>query len=197
MSATTGFSDEVDRQLIDAAKVEQAQEWEKCVVLVMDEMYVKEDLVYDKHSGALIGFTNLADTNAHLLQFERSLEGASGVSGEPLAKSMFVFMVRALFRKLEFPYAQFPCTSVSGDLLFDPFWEAVNRLERCDFKVLAATADGASTNRRLFKIHNPEATADDVSYKVFNPYAPEGRFLFVFFRSTPSYQDREKLLGEC
>ena len=66
---------------------------------------------------------------------------------------MFVFMVRGLFTHLEFPYAQFPCKDVSGELLFDPFWEAVYCLERNGLKVLAATADGASTNRRRHGLH--------------------------------------------
>ena len=69
MLSTTGFSTEVDKQLMEAAKVAKAEEWEKCVALVMDEMHVKENLVYDKHSGALIGFANLGQTNQHLLQF--------------------------------------------------------------------------------------------------------------------------------
>ena len=30
-------------------------------MLVIDEMYIKEDLVYDKNSGALIGFANLGE----------------------------------------------------------------------------------------------------------------------------------------
>ena len=47
----------------------------------------------------------------------------------PLAKSMMVFMVRGLFTKLQFPYAQFPVMSVSGDQLYKPFWEAIGRLE--------------------------------------------------------------------
>ena len=52
-----------------------------------------------------------------------------------LAKTIVVFMVRGLFSKLQFPYAQFPCDNLSGDLLYDPFWEAVGRLENCGFKV--------------------------------------------------------------
>ena len=77
--STTGFSAEVDEQLMEAAKVAKAEEWEKCVVLVMDEMHVKEDLVYDKHSGALIGFVNLGQTNQHLLQFQKAIEGDNTV----------------------------------------------------------------------------------------------------------------------
>ncbi len=46
-----------------------------------------------------------------------------------------VFVVRGLFNSLEFLYAQFPCAEVSGELLYDPFWEAVQRVENCGLKV--------------------------------------------------------------
>ena len=59
---------------------------------------------------------------------------------------MFVIMVRGLLIRLNFPYVQFPCVSMSGDQLFDLVWEAVYHLERIQLKVLAITADGASTN---------------------------------------------------
>ena len=49
--ACVGFSSTVDRQLIEAAGITSCPEFEKYVIIIMDEMYVKEDLVYDKHSG--------------------------------------------------------------------------------------------------------------------------------------------------
>ena len=55
-------------------------------------------------------------------------------------------MVRGCAPHLPFPM-QFPCASVTGDLLFQPFWKAVRRLELLGLKVLAATADGGSSNR--------------------------------------------------
>ena len=90
--------------------------------------------------------------------------GSSDVA--TLANSMLVFMVRGLFTSLEFPYAQFPCKAITGDQLFHPFWEAVGRLERIGFKVLATTFDGASVNRRLVKIHG--IGSDEVVHKVVN-----------------------------
>lgn len=69
--SSTGFSDEIDKQLLDAAMREKAKELNRYVVLVLDEMYLKEDLVYDKHSGALIGFVNIGETNKLLLEFEQ------------------------------------------------------------------------------------------------------------------------------
>ncbi len=91
--ASTGFSVKVDKQLMDAAKVEEAEEWQRCVALVIDEMYIREDLVYDKHSGALVGFVNLGDTNKHLLQFGRSMENDTKADSATLAKTMMVYMV--------------------------------------------------------------------------------------------------------
>lgn len=51
--ATIGFSKEVDDQVITAASVHTCPEREKYVLLVMDEMHIREDLVYDKHTGIL------------------------------------------------------------------------------------------------------------------------------------------------
>jgi len=49
--AVCGFSEAVDRQLMEAANTQTCADHEKYVVLLMDEMHIKEDLVYDKHSG--------------------------------------------------------------------------------------------------------------------------------------------------
>jgi len=132
VKAVSGFSSEIDRQLYQAAKLDECKEMEKYVILLLDEMHIKESLVYDKHSGELIGYTELGDINTHLTTLERSLTGES----PSLASTVMSFMVRGLFSKLQFPYAHFPCHQITGDLLYDPFWEAVFRLERSGFKVL-------------------------------------------------------------
>ena len=68
IKARSGFSTEVDNDLLRVAKYKDLKDWEKCTVLLIDEMYIKEDLVYDKYTGALVGFTNLGETNEHLLK---------------------------------------------------------------------------------------------------------------------------------
>lgn len=103
---------------------------EKNVFLIMDEMHVKEDLVYNKHSGELIGFMNLGEMNNHLTKLQKALEGTGEATITPLAKSLLVLMIRGLFSSIQFPYAQFPCSNLTGDQMFDVFWESVERLER-------------------------------------------------------------------
>ena len=74
MKTGAGFSADVDLQLHRAAKLHSSH---SLVSLVIDEMTIKEDLVYNKHAGTLVGFVNLEDVNNHLLQFEESLDEES------------------------------------------------------------------------------------------------------------------------
>ncbi len=67
----------------------------------------------DKHTGEMIGFSNLGE---YLVDFEKSVSDDNPPSLEnapKLAKTMMVFMVGGLFSRLEFPYAQFPCADLS------------------------------------------------------------------------------------
>ena len=49
-STVVGFSDEVDQQLMVAANISSLSEHDKCVSIIMDEMHIREGLVYDKQS---------------------------------------------------------------------------------------------------------------------------------------------------
>ena len=124
------------------------------------------------------GFVDIGKLNSHLLEYEQSLHN-DGARVEPLADSMLVFMVRGLLSHLEFPYAQFPCTTLRGDQIFVPFWEAVCRLERCGFKVMGVTADGLSANRNFFNLHQCEAK-NNLVHKTANPYTSEDRYIYFF-----------------
>ena len=108
IKATNGFLSEVDVQLCQAAILKSCKLIDQYVVLILDEMYIKEGLVYDKYTGELIGFTDLGDINSHLLSLEQSLVDSKL---QPLATTIMNFMVKGLFSHLQFPYAHFPCHS--------------------------------------------------------------------------------------
>ena len=74
IKAKAGFFAEVDQQLIEAAHSESSPVWQRLIFLLLDEMYIREDLVYNKHSGQMIGYANIGDINNHLLAFERSIQ---------------------------------------------------------------------------------------------------------------------------
>ena len=51
IKAEPGFSSNVDTQLCNATRMGECEEWQKHVILLIDEMHIKEDLVFDKHTG--------------------------------------------------------------------------------------------------------------------------------------------------
>ena len=70
---TVGFNAKLDEQLFRESDVANLEDWQKYIVLMFDEMKVKEDLVYDMRTGELIGFVNFGDINDHLQHFEQTL----------------------------------------------------------------------------------------------------------------------------
>ena len=65
---------EVTEQLMNEAKMETLKDFEKNVLLVFDEVNIRDSLVYDKHGVGILGFVDVGDINNDLLSFERSCE---------------------------------------------------------------------------------------------------------------------------
>ena len=80
------------------------------VVLIIDEMKIREDLVFDKTGTCLHGFVNLGDVNNQLRQLE--MQPDTKKPHDCLATQMLTVMVRGIFIKLEFPYASFPTQGI-------------------------------------------------------------------------------------
>ena len=55
------------------------------------------------------------------------------------ARTMMVFMVRGLSSSVQFPYARFHCAELTGELFYDPLWEAAKRIENVGLKVHVCT----------------------------------------------------------
>ena len=172
IKSRSGFYDELDQLLADEAKLRTLPDWKKHVVVVFDEMKLKESLVYDKNENQVIGFVDLGELNNDLVRLEQS----EGDQHPPVATHMLALMVRGIFTNLRFPYAQFPTANTNADFLFTIIWEAVERLEFLGFKVMVVTGDGAAPNRKFFRMHS--SSKDTLCYKTKNPYTDENRFLF-------------------
>lgn len=69
IDSSPGFHADVDKQLMEEAKVKMIPDFQKYVCLLLDEVQIKE-LVYNKHASQIIGIINLRDVNNQLLQFQ-------------------------------------------------------------------------------------------------------------------------------
>ena len=107
-----GFSAATDSELLDILKRQNlTEDWQKLVILLLDEVYVREEVVYDKHTGQILRLSDVGDINNHLLRsvqfilfifiilspiilrLERSVVDRQKLSP---AKTMLVFMVQGL-----------------------------------------------------------------------------------------------------
>ena len=161
-----GFSVATDMQLLEVLKHQKPPHLAKYVTVILDEMYIKEGLVFQKTSGSLVGYEDLGDINNLLHDAEQQINNP-GTCMRPLAKLMLVFMIRGIFTSLRFPCAQFPATSTKGSDLFPLFRQVLSRLTRLGIQVMAVTCDGASDNRRMFSLHS---RYDKSVHKTINVY---------------------------
>lgn len=93
-----GYQQEVVDMMRQESKCEELPECRRYVTLLFDEMKVKEDIVYDKVSGDIIGFCNLGSLNDELLQAEHDTGAHPAV-----AKHILAIMIRGFLLSLNFP----------------------------------------------------------------------------------------------
>ena len=179
--SSIGFSKELDQQLIAHYTNQKPEHLAKYVGIVLDQMYVKESLVFDKHTGSLTGRADLGEANNLFTELEE--EKKNGTRKRPLAKCILVFMIRGLFTSLKFPYVHFPASSTRGTELFPILRKVISRLTRLGLEVLTVTCDGASENRLLFSLHDEKN--DKTAYKIKNVYAKTSSS--IYFISDPSH----------
>ena len=132
-------------------------------------MRIKEGLVYNKHTGKVIGFTNLGGINDTLLKIEE------GDDSPPVSKYMLALMVQGTLSDFNFPYAHFGTVGVTGDMLLPIVDEAVYLLETRGLKVISITADGASPNRKFFQLYASQTLPVPYKTTKFNVYSPGGK----------------------
>ena len=168
---TRGFNPAVIKEL--ATKTSSFQPMERFVSIIFDEMKIQEDLVWDKYSGELIGFVDLGDIHTNFATLD---------DVKQLATHVLVFLVKSIANPLSYSLATFATTGVKSFQIMPIFWKAVLYLEKFDLKVVSCTADGASPNRKFFRMHKAlECKAGkDVVYRAKNIHAKENRFMYFF-----------------
>ena len=174
IKSVPGYQQLVVDMMMSESKCSELPEERRYVSILLDEMKIKEDIVYDKQSGDVIGFCNLGQINDDLLKAEQGSD-----DHPPLAKQILAVMVRGIFFKFDFPLAHFPTEGISADLLFPIVWEGVALIESTGLKVVSVTADGASSNRKFFRMHKTSSRGHFV-YKTRNIYAADKRDIFFF-----------------
>ena len=124
--------------------------------------------------GYILGFVELGDINKCIDELETKMDKC-----DEIATHMLVFMIRGLFIKLEYPYAQFPCHSLNSGVLYSIVWDVVRNVELLGLRVIALTADGVSYNRKFVQMHRSSGSTEMIN-KIKNRYTDEDRYIYFF-----------------
>ena len=165
----TGFRKEIIDNLCEITK--DYSKVERYIVLLFDEMKIRSNLVFNKHTEELIGFLDLGDPQINYNMLENESK---------LATYVLCFYLRGIATNLKYSLAPFATSGATATQMFPLFWEAVSLLQfNCNLWVIAATSDGASSNRKLFRMLGGELKRGKVVYKTRNIVAPE-RWIYLF-----------------
>ena len=145
---SSGLNVDVMNRLKKDVQFESLPSFKRNVTLVFDEMRIKDDLIYNTATGALIGFIEQGSGNDAIDEL------VNNDAGEPqLATHILALMVRGIFTNMRSVFAYYPCVGFRSEKLYHLIWPAVEFLESAGFYVRALVADGASPNRKFFKLH--------------------------------------------
>ena len=167
---TSGFNPEVIRRIADDIEIDKLSDHQKNVILTFDEIHIRQGLVYSAETQELVGWIDTGDINNEISAAVRDDKP------RPLAKQIMCIMIRGLFISLNHVVAFFPCVGFTGEELFFTIWKAVLFVEQVGFTVRALTCDGASSNRKFFKV---SSTTDNH----FAPHPLRSRKIPVYFIS--------------
>ena len=120
----------------------------------MDEMKIQENLVWYNYTGERIGYVDLGDIELNYATLPKVNEIASHV---------MVFLVHSIVNPFKFSLANFATKDIQASQIFPLLWKAVGICELNSLKVIAVTCDGASENRKLFKMHFHLTFDDDIN----------------------------------
>lgn len=172
---TQGFNKDVIKELVKIT--ENFSNEERYCLILHDEMKIQEDLVWDKHTGHLIGYVDLGDVELNYAALKKT---------DDIASHVLVFLIRSIVNPLKFTVANFATKSVTAPQLFVLFWKAVGVLEDANLKVMAVTSDGASANRTMYQMHEvmkhsviTSYQEKNIVYKTKNRHAPERDLYFI------------------
>lgn len=151
----------------------------KYVVLAFDEVSIKDDLVFDKHTGELVGFVNLGkDLN--------DLFGAGASNTDftaSIASHALVFMVVGLASRLKFSIGYFGTRSLTAYMLYPLLWKSIGFCETyAGLKVICVVSDKASANQKLYRMHS---TSGNIVYHTKNVFATDEDREIYFFSDPP------------
>ena len=108
-------------------------------------MKIQSKIVWNKQT-ELIWYFDLGGTELNYATLGKT---------DNIATHILAFLIRSIVNPFKFSLANFATSGASASQMFPLLWKTIGICELNSLKVLAVTCDGASSNRKLFKMYFP------------------------------------------
>ena len=120
-------------------KTKEVCEQERYVTILLGEINIQDDLVWDKYTGELIG-SDLRDPDLNYATLKNTNE---------LATHVLAFLLHSVVSSVAYSFATFAASGITAfPTILESSFEVTSNM-----KVISAEADGTSPNRKIFKMH--------------------------------------------
>ncbi len=169
-----GFSADIINRLQSQSPIDKLPDFKKKVAVLWDEVRIKDGLVYNTETGALIGFCDLGDISNEI----ENLDSSSQEKEPSVATHIIAFMMRGIFTNTKVVFGYYPCRGFTSYQLYEAVWEGIGMLELAGYHVVGCVSDGATPNRKFYRLHG-DGTVDGPCYFTDNLYR-EGELIYFF-----------------
>ena len=150
-------------------------------VLMTDEMYISKNLVYNKHTGELVGYTHLDHVDQELKALDLFFNDPKAELKKEVATKIMAYLVKGVANDVKEVVAIYGVHNFTPKQMCAWTWEIISALERNGIRVIAFTCDGSPINRAFIKMHEPSHTPrpSGVVYSTVNIAAPTRDLFFI------------------
>ena len=130
---------------------------QKYHVLMADEVYTSKNLVYQKSSGRLIGYTKLDEVDKEVRAMNEYLDSPDTYTSpkEEIVSKVLCYMIKGVSNGVKEVVACYGVSNVSAPQMYLWSWHVIGALERNGIRITAFVCDGSSINRAFINMHEP------------------------------------------
>lgn len=124
---------------------------ESYYIVLLDEIDVIDNLVYQKSNNELIGFVKLSDVKSEMDKIEEFIVADKCLDHRPIPSySMLVYMVKGISNNVREVVGLLDAENDSPQKVYDATWDVISTLEQNNFKVIGFVSNGSSKAKSNF-----------------------------------------------
>ncbi|KAK3916675.1 Myosin-51 [Frankliniella fusca] len=140
--------DKVKLESLEACVKKFPEKHKKYHVLMMDEMYISQNLVFQKSNGKLVGYTSLDTIEREVKNLEELIDSTEALDSEDtIASKVLVYMIKGVSNGVKQVVATYAVSKLSSNQLKDWTWHVIGDLEKHGIAIIAVVCDGSAVKR--------------------------------------------------